>query len=214
MVLSTITPMLEELQASIAILPENYKIISTFAIYFILIAIYVIFVWKFYRFLAKRDITNLNLYQYNRENYTSLKKFFAVILYILQYIIMMPILVIFWFSVLALFVLVLSEGQTVAQVVVVSAAVIGVVRFTSYISEDLSRDIAKLLPFTILGVFLISGNFFSIQNLITRISEIPSLFNHIAIYIIIIAALEIVMRIIQLIGHQFADVRNVPEPSE
>ena len=49
--------------------PTAYKPFATLGVFTVLIAIYAIFVWKFYRFLAKRDILGLNLRQYNRSNH-------------------------------------------------------------------------------------------------------------------------------------------------
>ncbi len=185
-----------ELGSDISInIPENYGIAVTFMIYFVLIAVYSIFIWKFYKFLAKREIISLNLSQYNRSKHPLLNKFVASLFYIVEYIIVIPILVLFWFAVLGFFILLLSENQTVANISLVTAAIVGVVRFTSYISEDLSKDVAKLFPFTILVIFIISPGFFSVSNLIFKLSEVPLFFKNILIYLAIVAALEIVIRL-------------------
>jgi len=42
------------------VIPEEYKPLGIIAVYTIIIAIYAIFVWKFYRFLAKRDLLGLD----------------------------------------------------------------------------------------------------------------------------------------------------------
>ncbi len=187
---------LEDLGTGISIdIPENYSIAATFLIYFVLIALYSIFIWKFYRFLAKRDIIVLNLFQYNRSKHPILNKILASLLYIAEYIVVIPVLVLFWFSVLGFFILLISENQTAAQVSLIAAAVVGAVRFTSYISEDLSRDVAKLFPFTILAIFLISPGFFSVSGLVSRILEVPLFFKNILIYLTIVAVLEIVIRL-------------------
>ena len=128
-----------------------------------------------------------------------LNKLLAIILYIIEYIIIIPALVLFWFVVLSTFLLIISKEQTLAQIILISAAVIGAIRFTAYLSEDLSKDIAKLLPFTMLAIFLITPNLFSFTDLITRISGIPLLFKNIIIYLGIIAAIEIFIRLIYLI---------------
>lgn len=187
---------LNSLSTDISInIPENYSIAATFLIYFVLIALYSVFIWKFYRFLAKRDIIALNLFQYNRSKHPILSKVLASLFYIAEYIVVIPVLVLFWFSVLGFFILLISENQTAAQVSLIAAAVVGAVRFTSYVSEDLSRDVAKLFPFTILAIFLISPGFFSLSSLFTRILEVPLFFKNILIYLTIVAVLEIIIRL-------------------
>jgi len=47
--------------------PIEYRTFMVISFYTILIAIYAIFIWKFYKFLARRDIIHLNLNQYNRS---------------------------------------------------------------------------------------------------------------------------------------------------
>ena len=55
-------------------IPDLYKPFVILAIYTIIIAIYSIFIWKFYKFLAKRNIIELNLSQYSRTEHPFLNK--------------------------------------------------------------------------------------------------------------------------------------------
>ena len=43
-----------------------------------------------------------------------------------------------------------------AQLILISISVVTAVRVTAYIDEDLSRDIARILPFALLGLFIAS----------------------------------------------------------
>jgi hypothetical protein len=43
----------------------------------------------------------------------------------------------------------------------VATSVVGAVRVISYFSEDLARDVAKMLPFAVLGVFLVDAGSFN-----------------------------------------------------
>ncbi|MBU4086100.1 MAG: hypothetical protein KKB21_00830, partial [Nanoarchaeota archaeon] len=153
-----------------------------------------VFIWKFYRFLAKRDIFELDLSQYNQSEFPGLKRFFGVLFFLLEYIIILPFMILFWFGIFALFLLILAKNQSLAQVTLIAAAVIGATRISSYISEDLSKDLAKMIPFTILGIFLIDPTFFSVEEFISRIYEIPGLFENILIYLVFIFALEALLR--------------------
>lgn len=174
--------------------PVKYHTFVILGFYVILIAIYAIFIWKFYRFLARRDIIKLDLREYNTSSHPKLRKFVAVLFFLLKYIIILPFLVLFWFAILALFLLLLAKNQELGNVILVSAAIIGATRISAYVSEDLSKDLAKMLPFTLLGIFLIDPSFFSVSDFILRLHEIPKLLQSIWMYLIFILVLEIILR--------------------
>lgn len=185
-------------QSIFSLIPEKYHLIAILFFFTIIISIYAVFVFKFYKFLARKNIIRLNLNQYNKSEHPFFTKIFAAMFYIIEYIIILPIITSFWFAILAIFLLVLSKSQDLSMILTISAALIAAVRLTSYISENLSQDLAKMLPFTLLGLFLIEPGFFSIPLLIQRITQIPSLITQIPYYIIFIIGLEFLMRIIAL----------------
>ncbi|MFH1500422.1 MAG: hypothetical protein ABIE22_00570 [archaeon] len=180
------------------VLPSDYQLVVTLALYAILIAIYSIFIFKFYKFLGRRDILRLNLKQYNTTTHPGLKKFLVSIFFIIEYIIILPVVVIFWFIVLAIFLLLLSESQAVDQVVLIAAAIVAAIRLTAYFSEDLSKDLAKIFPFTVLAIFLLNPDFFVLSDVIGKIWDIPLLFRNVVVYMVFIIALEAVLRLVFL----------------
>ncbi|MAG01929.1 hypothetical protein CMI42_01210 [Candidatus Pacearchaeota archaeon] len=175
-------------------IPENQKLFVSLVVYTFLIFMYSLFIWKFYRFLASRELIQLNLKQYNYSSHPLLEKFFAVLLYTLEYLVILPFLVVFWFAILSIFLLVLSESQNTLQILLISAAIIASTRITSYISEDLSKDIAKILPFTVLAAFILGADFINVDKILGKISAIPSLFNDILIFLVFIFVIEFVFR--------------------
>jgi hypothetical protein len=181
------------IQAVFDSVPEDYKVLVSLLLYTIFIALYAIFIWKFYKFLASKEIIQLNLNQYNYSKHPILEKIFAIGLYSVEYLVILPFLVLFWFAILSLFLLLLSK-QSADQILLVSAAIIASTRITSYVSEDLSKDLAKILPFTVLATFILGENFFDISNLIAKVAEIPTLFNNVLIFIVFIFIVEFVLR--------------------
>lgn len=193
MVIEFITGLFENI---INFVPEEYRFLVSFGLYTIFIVLYSLFIWKFYKFLSRRDIIGLNLRQYNHSNHPGLEKFFATVLYIIEYIVILPFLVLFWFAILSLFLILLSESESVMQILMISASIIASIRITCYISQDLSKDLAKILPFTVLAMFIIGADFFNLDLLIGRFSQIPQLMDHIFIFIVILFVIEFVFRII------------------
>ena len=158
------------------------------------IVLYSIFVFNFYRFLAKKNIIELNLNQYNQYSNPTAVKFFAIIFFIVEYIILLPVLTFFWFAILSVLTLVLAKGLEVKVVLLISAALVASVRATSYVSEDLAKDLAKMLPFTLLAIAITTAGFFDISALLSRISDVPALLSSIPYYLLFIVAVELVMR--------------------
>ena len=111
-------------------------------------------------------------------------------------LVIFPVIIFFWFGILSLFLLFLSKNQSVNQIILIAAGIVGAIRLTAYISEDLSKDLAKMFPFTLLGFFLIDPNFFSIEDFIQKISQIPLLVQDIFLYLIFIFLAEVVIRLI------------------
>jgi len=180
-------------------LSGSQSLIFTLLFFTFVITIYGIFVYYFYKNLAKKNIVDLNLGQYNTSEHPVFGKFLASIFYIIEYLIILPILTFVWFGVLAIFLLMLSKVENVATILLISAALISAVRVTAHVSENLSRDLAKMLPFTLLALFLVEPNFFSINLFIDRLSQIPSLVSQIPYYLVFIVVLEFLTRIIELI---------------
>ena len=161
------------------------------------LVIYSVFVFYFYRFLAKKNLIELNLAQYNQYSNPAIIKFFATLFYIAEYIIILPVLTFFWFAVLAVLILVLSEDLTSSTILLISAALVASVRITAYLSENLSRDLAKMLPFTLIAIAITKPGFFIIQSLLERVQEIPTLFSNIPYYLVFIVLVELVMRVFE-----------------
>jgi hypothetical protein len=205
-------------------IPSQYSDLVVVFVFALLIVIYSIFTWKFYRFLSKKDLISLNLIKYNHLKHPFLNKLWAIILYLIEYIIILPFLIFFWFGVLALLILVLSENLAINQVIIVSAAMVAAIRMLSYYEEDLSRDLAKMFPFTILAIFILNPNFFSLERILTNLVKIPEFVGSILFFLILIVVIEVILRIIDVIRNAFTSGREGkqekeiimyhPEPSE
>ncbi len=65
------------------------------------IAAYSSFVFMFYRVLAKRDLVTLDLSKYANDFKGKLQKYLRSLLFVFQYLILIPLLISFWTLVLA-----------------------------------------------------------------------------------------------------------------
>lgn len=184
-------------------LPTEYASLMNLLIFSILISLYAIFTWKFYRSLSKKDLLELDLSRYNRSTHPFIKKVIASFLYLIEYIIILPFLIFFWLSVLAIIILILSQEQTAQQILLVSASIVAAIRILAYYQEELSRDLAKMFPFTILTIFLLTPNFFSFPRIVEGLFQVKDFLSSLVFFLAFIIFLELILRTIDTISNLF-----------
>jgi len=163
----------------------------------ILVAIYVIFIWKLHIFISTKNILRLNLNKYNKNNHPILAKIIAGFLYLLEYVIILPILIFFWFLIFAILLMFIASGMEPGSIILLAAITIAVLRVVAYIpkyGESASAETAKVIPFTLLAIGLTEPLFFNSEEIIARISDLPQLFQGISPYIFFIVAIELILR--------------------
>jgi hypothetical protein len=175
---------------------DAIEILKPLAFFVIGMVIYSIFIFKFYRFIAKRDIVSISLEKYKDAKNSFFKKLFYNILYVIKYLFFTPIIIFFSFVVLTIILSFLAEGLTIETILLTAIALIGAIRITAYHDEDLSRDLAKMLPFTLLGIFLVNVSYFSMPTVIELLKDIPSKLSLLVYYFLFIVIIEFVARMI------------------
>lgn len=165
----------------------------------LLVVIYAVLVWHGYRLLARKNIINLDLRKYNKTEHPVFTKLIAASLYFVEYIVILPILIFIGFSLFTILLIFLTENIELGTLLVISAVIVAAIRMTSYYSEDLSKDVAKLLPFTLLGVSILNAGFFDISRVLTHFSVLPQFLGDIPTYLLFIILLEVVLRFFDLL---------------
>jgi hypothetical protein len=89
----------------------------------------------------------------------------------------------------------LTQNLAIESVLSTSFAVIMAIRITSYYSEDLSKDVAKMLPFALLGIFLVDPSYFDFDITMSNINSLPSYVNIIVMFLILMIIVEWLLRI-------------------
>lgn len=181
-------------------LGEAISAAKPLVIFVIGMVIYSVFIFKFYRFIATRDIFKLNLAEYSRSKWEDVKEVIVFLFYILEHIIIFPLLTFIWFIFFSLLLIFMSENNSTNTLFLFSMAVVATTRIAAYYNEELARDIAKTLPLTLLGIFLVTGmSYFSPESAILAIKSIPLMWKDIIYYLFFIVFLEIVLRILLFI---------------
>ena len=163
----------------------------------IFVAIYIIFIWKLHIFISTKNILRLNLNKYNLVNHPLFTKIIAGLLYFLEYVILLPILIFFWFLIFAILLIFIARGMEPGSIILLAAITIAVLRTVAYIpkyGESASAETAKIIPFTLLAIGLTEPLFFNSEEIMARVSDIPQLFQGISPYIFFIVAIELILR--------------------
>lgn len=149
----------------------------------ILIAIYSIVIYHFYRYIARRDV-----FKISKRKHTKAIGF-------LKYFFLFPFIAFLFFIGFSMMLIFLTKSYTVLDILYVSFVIITAIRITAYYTEDLSKDVAKMLPFAILGIFLVDSSYFSIGTVTSRINALPENVNAMIQFLILIIIVEWVLRI-------------------
>jgi len=187
---------------------EAYAVLKPLGLFVAGMVIYAVFVFHFYKFLARRDIFQLNLRQYNTSSHPFLEKFLGVIFYIVEYIILFPIFIVFWGAILTVLITFLAQDPVLGNIMIASLALVASVRVCAYYNQDLSVDLAKMLPFALLGIFLIDNAAIDFLGSVQILLGLPTLLQNLVYYLIFVIALEFILRIIHGI---FGSEDNVSE---
>ena len=162
----------------------------------IAIAVYSGFVFMFYRILAKKDLLTLDLSKYADDFGGKVKKYLRSMLFVVQYIVVVPILIAFWTLVIAVILTLLSDSSDHTRNALIATSVVGAVRILAYWTEDLSRDVAKMLPFAVLGVYLVSSTSVQWSEFRELLESLPELAKSFFSSLMLLAILETLLRIV------------------
>ena len=187
---------------------DAFQLLWLAATYVFGMAAYALFVFKFYRFVASRDMFELDLSKYEESRHRWVRGFVHLMLYGAKYVILFPAFAFFWFAVLTLVLTFLSKGRPFSDILLISLGTVSAIRVTAYYNEDLSRDLAKILPFAVLAIFLIDTSFFKIDESLQALKEANSHREDIFYYLLLLIAVEFALRLFLAVVALGVSVRN------
>ena len=161
-------------------------------IFSISMVIYSIFIFHFYRFIARRNIFSFDIerrilggkYKASGERISAAPRIAA---FIGTKFVIFPFVIFGWFLAYSFFILLMSQDTQPEKIFFISAILIIAIRITSYYSEDLSKDLAKTIPFSILGIFLFDQTFFTIDDVSKNLLQLQQFAIHIGSFLVLAA---------------------------
>lgn len=158
-------------------------------------AIYAIFIFNFYRFVGRKDLFDFDLERYQQSAYPAMRMMLHFFGYVGKYLILFPVVAFAWFVILTTLLTFLAKHQTAEGILLVAMAVLSAIRITAYYNEDLSRDLSKILPFALLGIFLVDLSYFSLSDSIIALEAALLSWDTIIYYLGFVIVLEFLLRI-------------------
>src|SRR3989338_11062638 len=162
-------------------------LISTFILFLAsLLAWYI-----YYKQLARRDlfdIPKLNLKM----------KFVSIVdrmVYILKYLFIFPVYSFMWFLLFSFLLFALSKSRPIEDILFLGIIVVAATRIGAYVSEKLAEDMAKVLPWTLIVVFLIDPKAVTLDTFTSSTPILLSQLPKVAKYFLFIIFLEWILRI-------------------
>ena len=161
--------------------------------------VYGIFVWHFYRLISRREIVSLPLQKYDSDG----RKITSVAVYVIKYIIVFPLVITAWFFVYSLFMFFLAPDIKQDFIFLVVISLVVAIRIAAYYKEDLSKDLAKMIPFALLGIFLVNTSIFTLDQLVIRLNNFIPFLGKITVFVLYAIGVEAALRMIFLIKRKF-----------
>ncbi|MEM3374048.1 MAG: hypothetical protein QXE31_02385 [Candidatus Woesearchaeota archaeon] len=165
-------------------------------IYVFGMVIYVVVIWHFYRNLSKRELFRIFTKDYLTGFSLIIEKIKEFFDFVLHYIIIFPVITFIWFLILSAFLLFLSKSNDVSQILIMSITIISTSRIMAYYNETLADEVAKLVPYGLLGVFIVDPTYFSLELTIEKFLSLPNYLHLVVQYLLILIILEVVLKIV------------------
>ena len=165
-------------------------------IFAISVAFFGFVIFNLHRSMSIRNVLGIDLSPLRRSG-----RPWLIFLYCVSYMVMygavFPFLSYIWFWVLVAMLTFLYNSKEPQELLLIGMAVLTAVRVTAYYNEDLSRDISKILPYGLLGIFLVNwGQFdlFASLDLLERTGAEEDIAFYYWVYI---SSQELILRVTQ-----------------
>lgn len=214
-----LSKLVQEYGNFVSTLPQIIQNFLSLFLLVLLIVIYSIFIWKLHKFIGTKNIFKFDLNKYNKTSNPFLTKVIAAGFYLLEYILLIPFIIFFWYAIFTFFlILFVEEAVTISTILFISAIAISAIRMSSYLpkyGEKLASELAKILPFTFLAVSVLNPTLFTniVGRLSSRFSEISLFFGGIISYLLFIILLELILRFFEFIFN-IMEVEEIEPPKE
>ena len=145
----------------------------------------------YYKQLARRDLFEIP--KLNMQ--TKFVNFLDRAIYFLKYLLIFPVYSFIWFLIFSFLLFVLSKSRSIEEILFLGIIVVAATRMGAYISEKLAEDMAKLLPLTLIAIFLMDQKAVTLDTFISSFNSILLQLPKVAKYLLFIIVVEWLLRV-------------------
>ncbi|PIT84177.1 hypothetical protein COU37_04475 [Candidatus Micrarchaeota archaeon CG10_big_fil_rev_8_21_14_0_10_45_29] len=182
-------------------------VVANALVFIIGIYFFAIFYEFFFERLSKREIFTVEMrdapitYSYADFSFNQIFRF------LLKNVLVFPLMASVLTAFTTIFLIFLSKDQSVQNIASISFAVVVVVRILAYTHEKLAKEVAKLLPFSLLTIVLTNPTTFAQSDLIARGNELLASAGSLIPLLLAFIAIEIIIQLVM-------QMRKISMPQE
>jgi hypothetical protein len=166
------------------------RVFQTVGLYTLGFTIYATIIYFFYKRGSKRLLLT-----HTPSKATGLRAFFANAWYAVEYLFLSPLILFLWGCIIATIVFLLAKNFAAEQALLAAMALLATIRVTAYFSEELSADVAKLVPLSLLAIVAFDAAAIDLAAFWTKVQTLPLLLVPSLAAFAFIVILELILRI-------------------
>ena len=158
----------------------------------IILFLTILIAWYLYhKQLAKRDLFEIP--KFSKES--KLSNFFNRVMYFLKYLLIFPAYSFVWFLIFSFMLFLISESRPIEDILFFGIIVIAATRISAYVSSKLAEDMAKLLPWAMIVIFLTDAEAITMASVQSSFNIFYQYVPNVIKYLFFITFVEWVLRI-------------------
>ena len=175
-------------------LADGIEALKPAAYFAISVGVFSFAIFHLHRFMSKSDFFLIDVSPL-RKSGRLLRILLFCVIYLFRYTLLLPMVTYLWFWILVAIVAFLYNSREPREVLLMAMAVLTAVRVTSYYNEDLARDISKILPYGLLGIFLVNLGQINLETSFALMGRIGSEMANAFYYWAYVTCQELILRI-------------------
>ena len=128
----------------------------------IVLFVAIFIMWYFYhKQLSKKDLFEIPKIDTNSKFMSFIDRF----IYFSKYLIIFPVYSFIWFLIFSFLLVLIAKTRPIGEIMFFGIVIVSVTRIAAYVSSKLAEDMAKLLPWALIIIFLIDPQSITMESI-------------------------------------------------
>ncbi|HLG23296.1 MAG TPA: hypothetical protein VI564_00015 [Candidatus Nanoarchaeia archaeon] len=167
---------------------QFFVLLSSTVVMFL--AVYIM--WYFYH----KQLTKKDLFVSPKEiSNNKFENFIDKVKYVCKYLVIFPIYSFVWFLIFSFLLVIIAKARPVEEIMFFGIVIVSVTRISAYVSPILAEDMAKLLPWALIIIFLTDPKSITLETIRISFTIFTTELPKVAKYLMFMIFVEWVLRI-------------------